>query len=296
MENRMHLTRTRTTSTSALLERAIYPVVLGVSMLALLGAVASGISYWLVAPPVLVCTAFVVVALERVMPWSVAWQRDHGDRRTDVAHLIGNLVTGHVSIVLYASLLGDDPRGIWPAELPFAVQFVLAAIVMDLGLYAVHRASHHIGWLWRLHAIHHSAPRLYWINGQRRHLVHEVVEGTPGILVLGLLGAPALLIACYVGVLAVHLMLQHGNIRYRAGALRFVFAVAELHRWHHQRRYAATQGNYGALLSVWDRLFGTMLADRREAQPDVGMDDEPDLPAHWWGQLAWPFRRRKTDP
>ncbi|WP_422822321.1 sterol desaturase family protein [Vreelandella nanhaiensis] len=33
----------------------------------------------------------------------------------------------------------------------------------------MHRASHRIGWLWRLHAPHHSAERLYWLNGKRRH-------------------------------------------------------------------------------------------------------------------------------
>ena len=123
-----------------------------------------------------------------------------------------------------------------------------------------------------------------------------MLEGTPGLVVLAVLGAPAGPIACYVAVLAVHLMFQHGNLRHRAGALRFVFAVAELHRWHHQRRYAATQGNYGALFSMWDRLFRTAMPDRAEAPADVGMDDEPDLPSDWIGQLWWPLRRRETSP
>lgn len=278
------------TPISSIVEAVAYPTILGISMLVLVGGVATGISYWILAPVVLCASALVVVLLERTMPWSRGWQRDHGDARTDTAHLVANLFVGHVSIAMYAALLGDGARGIWPPELPFFVQFLVAAIVMDLGLYVVHRASHRVGWLWRLHAIHHSAPRLYWLNGQRRHVVHEVLEGTPGILVLGVVGAPASAISCYVGVLAVHLMMQHGNFRQRVGALRMIFAVAELHRWHHQRRYAATQGNYGALLSVWDRLFGTVLPSTGEATPDVGMDDEPDLPAAWWPQLAWPFR------
>lgn len=270
---------------------AIYPVLVGTAIVALVVGVGSGAAYWHVAPWVLLGGAIAVVALERARPWSAKWLRDHGDTRTDVAHLVGNLATSHVSLALYAALLGDDPRGLWPHALPFVVQFAIAAVVMDLGLYVVHRASHRVHWLWRLHAIHHSAPRLYWLNGQRRHLLHEVLEGTPGIVVLGVAGAPASVVGCYLGVLAVHLMLQHGNIRHRAGVLRFVFAVAELHRWHHQRLYAQTQGNYGALLSVWDRALGTALSERGDAPVDVGMDDEPGLPRDWIGQLAWPFRR-----
>lgn len=276
-----------------LLEAVLHPLLVGTSLFLFVGGVASGVEYWLLSPFVFLAAATVVVTLERSMPWSTAWGRDHGDARADAAHFLANLVVGHLSIALYAAVI-DTPRGIWPSDSPLVVQFVLATLVMDLGLYVVHRASHSVGWLWRLHAIHHSAPRLYWVNGQRRHVVHEVLEGTPGIVVLGLVGAPAGVIACYVGVLTVHLMLQHGNIRQRAGKLQYVFAVAELHRWHHQRRYAATQGNYGALLSVWDRLFGTMLPEHGDAPPDVGMDDEPGIPAGWLGQMAWPFRRRRT--
>lgn len=274
----------------SLLDYALYPAVLGLAMLTLVGAVGADVAYWTVAPWVLVACAIAVVALEHARPWAATWLQDHGDTRTDIAHLVGNLATSHVSLAVYVVALGDGSRGIWPHELPFVLQFAIAALVMDLGLYIVHRASHRVRWLWKLHAIHHSAPRLYWLNGQRRHLLHEMIEGAPGIVVLGVVGAPASVVGCYLGVLAVHLMLQHGNIRYRAGALRFVFAVAELHRWHHQRQYAQTQGNYGALLSIWDRIFGTTLPERGDAPVDVGMDDEPDLPRDWGSQLVWPFR------
>lgn len=275
-----------------MLEYAVYPVVMAGAAVGIVGPVAAGVPYWRVAPIALLVAAAIVVLLERRIPWSRAWQRDHGDTGTDAAHFVGNLVVSHASLLLYAIVVGDRGQPWWPGELPFVAQLAITIAIMDLGLYAVHRASHHVRFLWRLHAIHHSAPRLYWLNGQRRHLLHEAIEGAPGFLVLGLLGAPASLVGCYLGLLGVHLMLQHGNVRYRAGALRFVFAVAELHRWHHQRLYAQTQGNYGALLSVWDYLLGTALEHRGDAPVDVGMDDEPDLPRDWAGQLVWPFRRR----
>jgi sterol desaturase/sphingolipid hydroxylase (fatty acid hydroxylase superfamily) len=120
--------------------------------------------------------------------------------------------------------------------------------------------------------------------------VHELLEGTPGLAVLYLLGAPAPVYAAAIAVVTLHLFLQHANIDYRLGILRHVIAGAELHRWHHQRRWQAVQGNYAAVLAIWDHLFRSSLGDRGAAPPDVGMDDEPDLPANYLGQLAWPFR------
>lgn len=279
--------------TSRLAAYLVYPLVFFGAVSAVVGAVAHGISYWHVGPPVLLACAALVLALERWKPFARAWQRDQGDLRTDAFHLVGNLLINHASIALYAAMHVMTDRGLelWPAAWPFALQFVVGAVVIDLGLYAVHRASHSVPWLWRLHAIHHSPRRIYWMNGQRRHLVHEVIEGTPGLLVLGMLGAPPAVVACTMTAITVHLMLQHGNIAYRAGVLRHVFAVAELHRWHHQRLYADVQGNYGAVLSVWDHAFGTALPKTGDAPLDVGMDDEPDLPGDYLGQLRWPFEK-----
>jgi sterol desaturase/sphingolipid hydroxylase (fatty acid hydroxylase superfamily) len=273
------------------LSYVLYPTIFGGGVATVITAVGSGVSYWRVGPPVLLVCGVLVLALEYWWPHARSWQRDHGDTGTDILHFVGNVATSQVSIALYGAVgLHWGGLEVWPHHLPFAVQFLLVALVLDLGLYGVHRASHVLPWLWRLHAIHHSPRRVYWLNGQRRHLLHEILEGSPGLLLLAVLGAPAILIACYIAALTIHLMLQHGNIEYRAGALRYVFAVAELHRWHHQRLYSTVQGNYGAILSIWDYIFGTALQKTGDAPHDVGMDDEPSLPANYLGQLRWPFK------
>jgi sterol desaturase/sphingolipid hydroxylase (fatty acid hydroxylase superfamily) len=135
----------------------------------------------------------------------------------------------------------------------------------------MHRASHVVPWLWGLHAIHHSARRVYWLSGQLRQIVHELLEGLPGLVVVGLLGAPATVVACFMAAITLHVFFQHGNIEYRLGPFTRVFAVAELHRWHHQPRYEDVQGNYGAILSIWDFAVGTALPQKGDAPLDVGM-------------------------
>ncbi len=236
-------------------------------------------------------SALLVSVLERLFPVSSKWNEDHGDTRSDRLYLVTNLGVSQTAAYLVGLVSArSDMLAVWPTELPFALQVLLALLVFDLGLYAVHRASHSVGWLWRLHAIHHFPRRIHWVNGQRRHVVHELLEGTPGLVVLLVLGAKGPVIASALAMVTVHLLLQHANIRYRGGALRHVFAVAELHRWHHQRRYAAVQGNYAAVFAFWDRLFGSRLADG-DAPLEVGIDDEPTLQEGWRRQQLWPFRR-----
>ena len=77
------------------LEYAIYPVVMAGAAVGIVGPVAAGVPYWRVAPIALLVAAAIVVLLERRIPWSRAWQRDHGDTRTDAAHFVGNLVVSH---------------------------------------------------------------------------------------------------------------------------------------------------------------------------------------------------------
>lgn len=278
---------------STMIRYLSYPLVFGGGVAVLGALTASGVPYWTIGPVVLVIAALIVAGLERVQPYERDWNRDLGDVRVDRLHLIGNLAVSHLSILAFELVRSVVPGAdLWPSGLPAWAELALAFAIVDLGLYAVHRASHGVGWLWRLHAIHHSPRRVYWMNGQRRHLVHELLEGAPGLVMLLVLGAPAGTYATAVAIVTLHLLFQHANVAYALGPLRRVFAGAEIHRWHHQRRWRDVQGNYAAVLAVWDHLFGTALDKRGDAPADVGMDDQPDLPAGYLGQLAWPFRRR----
>ncbi len=276
----------------AILRHALYPVFFFGGATAIVWGLVKGVSYAELGPAVLIASAAIVAALERWWPHTRAWQRDHGDLRTDSAHLAANVAVSQLSIGAFTFARGwmGPALDLWPGKWPFVAQFFLATASIDFGLYVVHRASHGVGALWRLHAIHHSSTRLYWLNGQRRHFLHELLEGAPGLLVLLVLGASPVLYAAAIATITLHLIWQHANIDYRGGPLRYVFAVAELHRWHHQRKWQAVQGNYGALLSLWDYAFRTALRKSEDAPDDVGMDDE-QVPPGFLAQLRWPFAR-----
>ena len=169
---------------------------------------------------------------------------------------------------------------------------LLAGLVIDLGLYAMHRFSHRVRWAWKLHAIHHSAERLYWLNGERRHPLSALLMAGPGLGLTVALGAPPLVISAWLTLMSVQLAFQHANVDYRVGPLRRWLGVAEVHRWHHKRDYEDAQVNFGEFLLIWDHLFGTFYdAANKLGDAQVGLK-ERDFPTGYRAQLIAPFRRK----
>jgi sterol desaturase/sphingolipid hydroxylase (fatty acid hydroxylase superfamily) len=271
---------------------AFYPVAIGSILVAACSVAAGTAPTWLVLPAVVAVAIMAIARFERRHPFEPAWLRDHGDARADAIHAVANwallAVGGWTIDAIVRSVVGTT--GAWPVTWPAAAQLLLVALVLDLGLYAMHVASHRWPWAWRLHAVHHAAERLYWLNGERRHPLSALLMGGPGLLVLALLGAPPLLTSAWLAVVAVHLAFQHANLDYRLGPLRRWIAGAETHRWHHQREYEDAQVNFGEMLLVWDRLFGTFRdVPERIAADAVGLRART-APTGYVAQLAWPFR------
>ena len=96
------------------------------------------------------------------------------------------------------------------------------------------RTRHRAAWIWRFHSIHHGVRRLYGFNGLMKHPVHQLIETGSGMLPLLLLGIPQSVASAVAACVAIQLLLQHSNADYRSGPLKFVFANAEVHRFHHR--------------------------------------------------------------
>lgn len=271
-----------------------YPLVFGGCALAMMGLLQAGRPYWPASATVVAAGLLCIALLEWVQPLHREWLRDCGDTVTDLWHSLVNLGV----IQLTAALVGPWLAAVLPSEwrvfprgAPVWVQLAIVALVLDLSLYAVHLASHRSRWLWRYHAAHHSAPRLYWLNGERRHPLHAVMMAAPGLTVLLASGVAPAVLAAWLGMLTVHLAFQHANVDYTLGPMRAWIGGAELHRWHHKREFEDAQVNFGEFLLLWDRIFGTFYTGPRAVGPDdVGLHDR-GFPASYAAQLAYPFRR-----
>lgn len=276
----------------SLIRYTAYPLIAASLFMLLLTMATQGVVYWPSFPLVVLAAVSVVALLERLAPFEPEWNQDHGDTRVDVLHLIVSHVLIQISVAIAFGLRSwlPDTMDLWPSTLPMWAEVLLAGAILDLGLYAMHRYSHVSGFLWKLHALHHSPERLYWLNGGRRHPLSALVLAGPGLMVLFLLGATPIAVAAWLSFMSIHLAFQHANLDYKLGPFRYVFGVAEMHRWHHKREFEDAQVNFGEVWLIWDHLFGTFHdAPKSPGKGEVGLHEDR-IPSGYWAQLAWPFR------
>jgi sterol desaturase/sphingolipid hydroxylase (fatty acid hydroxylase superfamily) len=180
-------------------------------------------------------------------------------------------------------------QGLGSAWLRLPVEVLL----LDLLVYLLHRAYHAQPLLWRLHRVHHTDRDLDVTSASRFHLGEVMVSGAAKFAAVQALGvSPAGLVAFEV-VMLLAAQFQHSNLRLPARLERALWTVLvppAMHRIHHHPLRAATDSNFGTLVSWWDRGLSTL---RRSAPSDREFG-VPELPeAQSLGPLALlllPFR------
>lgn len=239
-----------------------------------------------------------VIAAERLRPFRRAWNEAQGDVVTDAIDVGTSAASAKVLGALVAlPVRRAVARRVRPGAgrieaLPLAARVVVTIHAVDLSHSLLHRLAHEWAPLWRVHAVHHSAPRLYWLNATRFHPVEMVMEGTAEAILLAVLGAGDDTVLAHSVVRALYGQIQHGNVDLDSGPVNRVLATPERHRWHHSTVMAEGNTNYGAIVSTWDRLMGTdWFPEDRPFDADIGVGGDPDYPQGWLDQLAAPFVR-----
>lgn len=177
------------------------------------------------------------------------------------------------------------------ASQPLIVQIIEIMFLTDLVQYWFHRAFHEIPWLWKFHAVHHSARHMDWIAGSRMHLFEVILLRAFTTLPMYVMGfsEPAL----YAYILFVYLLsaLVHSNIRFSFGFLQYIMATPRFHHWHHGVEKEAINVNYAVHFPLLDRLFGTYHFPEDTWPEGYGIAGHP-VPLGYLNQFLYPFRRK----
>lgn len=127
----------------------------------------------------------------------------------------------------------------------------------EFAYYWSHRAGHEVRWMWASHVVHHTPGQIHFASAVRLS-VTEVFSGSwVFYLPLYLLGLNPLAVG---GMLSINLFYQfwlHTDLVGRLGPLEWIFNTPSHHRVHHASNTEYLDRNYGGILIVWDRLFGT---------------------------------------
>lgn len=148
---------------------------------------------------------------------------------------------------------------------------IVAVLVADFLYYWFHRAQHAIPWLWRIHAVHHSAERMGAGAGFHHLLeapLRALLVGVPAAYLFG--GGAGYVVAFFV---VMHGYYVHTTTRINFGRFSWMICDNRVHRIHHSLEPKHFDKNFGVLTLVWDRLFGTAYIPIKDEWPDVGLSE-----------------------
>jgi sterol desaturase/sphingolipid hydroxylase (fatty acid hydroxylase superfamily) len=173
-------------------------------------------------------------------------------------------------------------------EWPVVVQFLAWEAGWTFLGYWLHRFEHVWAPLWRLHSIHECSEDLDWLSAFRLHWFEPALFQMLTIVPMWLLGfsSPAIIGYTTYSYFTGHI--QHANVWFPMGPLKYVLPSPMFHRWHHAAddvKGGHGTSNFGHY-PIWDWLFGTFyLPDERPTK----YGNAPHVPMDYLAQMAYPF-------
>ena len=143
-----------------------------------------------------------------------------------------------------------------PELLPTWALWMLTFIVIDLVFYIYHRISHRVNFLWAIHMSHHSSEEMNFAVSFRQAWFGPVSK-LPFFMIMPLIGFDPTIIAVAGVVSTLWGIVGHTQIIGKLGPLELIFNTPSHHRVHHGSNSQYIDKNYGNLLIIWDRIFGT---------------------------------------
>ncbi|WP_417733738.1 sterol desaturase family protein [Roseovarius sp.] len=182
-------------------------------------------------------------------------------------------------------------------ELPLWATVVATVLIFDFAIWTQHVITHKIPLLWRFHRVHHADRDFDVTTAIRFHPVEIAFSMLLKIGLVYLLGPPAIGIVLFEIILNGTAMFNHANIRlplWLDGVMRRLLVTPDMHRVHHSDIRAEHDSNYGFSLSIWDRMFGTYIAQPTRGHDDmtIGLQWQDDRPSRLGWSLTLPFRHK----
>jgi sterol desaturase/sphingolipid hydroxylase (fatty acid hydroxylase superfamily) len=242
----------------------------------------------------LIWLAVIFVPLEWARPMWAEQRRLRSGIATDLAFFAGqHLLFGAMVVWVFSSTIDLLPRldALASMQAGFAkqpqwLQAIEVVMLGDLAMYWGHRWQHRNAFLWRFHAVHHTAEKLDFLAAHREHpldgLYTQFFMNLPAVL-LGFSFEGLLGLVAFRGLWATFI---HSNVDLPLGPLAFLFGSPRHHHVHHLRDRDV--GNYANLAPWIDHLFGTY-HESAERASDLGLDTP--APKTYLSLLAHPFRR-----
>ncbi|MCC6816140.1 MAG: sterol desaturase family protein [Saprospiraceae bacterium] len=256
--------------------------------------------YWLLG------ISLLVWALEILFPW----RKDQAIVRKDffldgfymffnffILSLIGYSAISNVGVQLFNDLLGlvgiKNLVAIRVHSLPVWLQYIIMFVLADFIQWNVHRLLHKSKWLWEFHKVHHSVEEMGFAAHLRFHWMETIVYKSIQYIPLAMIGfgIQDFFIIHIIAVIIGHL--NHANLGWTYGPLKYVFNNPVMHLWHHAKNLPAGSNgvNFGLSLSLWDYLYKTAYVPSENPYEKLGFDQMDKFPKDFIHQEFYPWRK-----
>lgn len=248
----------------------------------------------------LTLSGFGIVGELMIAPSSYAWRDTLANLALYAGYFAFNLVWAHgiFALYLWAShhAIAHVTIGGWHVgQHGLAWEWIALVVLEDLCFYSFHRASHRVRFLWASHVTHHSS-RFFNLSVAFRQ-TWLPFTGVIFWLPLPLIGFDPLMIMTVQVISLFYQELLHTQLAPRLGPIEWIFNTPRHHAIHHGSNAVYLDKNYGGVLIVWDRMFGTFA---RKTEP-IRFGLTRELRSHnpiviagheWWAMLRDVWRRR----
>ena len=176
--------------------------------------------------------------------------------------------------------------------MPKLLGLTIFFIVTDFVQWNTHRILHRVKFFWNIHKVHHSVKQMGFAAHLRYHWMEPIVYKSllyVPLAIIGGLQAQDVILVHFLAITIGHL--NHANIGWDYGVLKYIFNNPKMHIWHHGKSLPNQYGvNFGISLSVWDYLFKTnyIPADGRDIE--LGFTDDENFPNSFIKQEILPIK------
>ena len=166
-------------------------------------------------------------------------------------------------------------------------------IISDFIQWNVHRMLHTFPFLWKIHKTHHSIKEMGFAAHFRYNwmepIVYKSILYIP-IILIGGFNVQDVFIVHFITIAIGHL--NHANIGWDYGILKYVFNNPKMHIWHHSKVIPNRNGvNFGISLSLWDYLFRTDYIPKDGRDIELGFSDDNEFPEDFLKQEFYPLKK-----
>lgn len=260
----------------------------------------------------LIGISLLVWLLEIAFPWRKNQALFRKDFWLDTFYMFFNFFLLNLIVLIAlsntASKLFDDILGIVGLSvssfqlfdvnnLPLWLGLLIFFVVSDFVQWNTHRLLHRSNFLWNFHKVHHSVKEMGFAAHLRYHWMEPIVYKSLLYIPIAIIGgfdAQQVAIVHFFAIVVGHL--NHANLGWDYGFLKYIFNNPKMHIWHHAKklpehvRYGA---NFGLTLSLWDYLFKTDYIPHNGRDIELGFDGDENFPKDFIGQEMYPLSNKQ---